>query len=132
MNDFCNKKSALRVAALQVALMSALTGLVSVMTAFPVTAADQPANPSRRAEIVNMVRQDCGSCHGMTLRGGLGPSLEARTLADKDTGQLQFVILNGRRGTPMPPWKDFLTETEVAWVVDMLMQGTLEGTQHAR
>ena len=132
MNDFCNKKSALRVAALQVALMSALTGLVSVMTAFPVTAADQPANPSRRAEIVNMVRQDCGSCHGMTLRGGLGPSLEARTLADKDAGQLQFVILNGRRGTPMPPWKDFLTETEVAWVVDMLMQGTLEGTQHAR
>jgi len=132
MNDFCNKKSALRVAALQVALMSALTGLVSVMTAFPVTAADQPANPSRRAEIVNMVRQDCGSCHGMTLRGGLGPSLEARTLADKDAGQLQVVILNGRRGTPMPPWKDFLTETEVAWVVDMLMQGTLEGTQHAR
>lgn len=132
MNDFRNKKSALRVAALQVALMSALTGLVSVMTAFPVTAADQPANPSRRAEIVNMVRQDCGSCHGMTLRGGLGPSLEARTLADKDTGQLQFVILNGRRGTPMPPWKDFLTDTEVAWVVDMLMQGTLEGTQHAR
>ena len=132
MNDFRNKKSALRVAALRVALMSALTGLVSVMTAFPVTAADQPANPSRRAEIVNMVRQDCGSCHGMTLRGGLGPSLEARTLADKDTGQLQFVILNGRRGTPMPPWKDFLTDTEVAWVVDMLMQGTLEGTQHAR
>ncbi len=132
MNDFRNKKSALRVAALQVALMSALTGLVSVMTAFPVTAADQPANPSRRAEIVNMVRQDCGSCHGMTLRGGLGPSLQARTLADKDAGQLQFVILNGRRGTPMPPWKDFLTETEVAWVVDMLMQGTLEGTQHAR
>jgi len=132
MNDFRNKKSALRVAALQVALMSALTGLVSVMTAFPVTAADQPANPSRRAEIVNMVRQDCGSCHGMTLRGGLGPSLEARALADKDAGQLQFVILNGRRGTPMPPWKDFLTETEVAWVVDMLMQGTLEGTQHAR
>jgi hypothetical protein len=32
----------------------------------------------------------------------------------------------------MPPWKDFLTDTEVAWVVDMLMQGTLEGTQHAR
>ena len=132
MNDFRNEKSALPVAALQVALMSALTGLVSVMTAFPVTAADQPANPSRRAEIVNMVRQDCGSCHGMTLRGGLGPSLEARALADKDAGQLQFVILNGRRGTPMPPWKDFLTETEVAWVVDMLMQGTLEGTQHAR
>ena len=92
----------------------------------------QPQPAARRAEIVNMVRQDCGSCHGMTLRGGLGPSLEARTLADKDAGQLQFVILNGRRGTPMPPWKDFLTETEVAWVVDMLMQGTLEGTQHAR
>lgn len=113
-------------------LVSALSGMVLAVTAFPAAAADQPANPARRAEIVNMVRQDCGSCHGMTLRGGLGPSLEARTLADKDAGQLQFVILNGRRGTPMPPWKDFLTETEAAWVVNMLMQGKLEGTQHAR
>lgn len=127
-----SEKSACRLAASRRFLAGALSGAALAVTAWPVAAVEQPANPARRAEIVNMVRQDCGSCHGMTMRGGLGPSLEARTLAGKDAGQLQFVILNGRRGTPMPPWKDFLTETEAAWVVDMLMQGKLEGSQHAR
>lgn len=100
----------------------------------PAKAQTNPAPPAatRRAEIVNMVRQDCGSCHGMTLRGGLGPSLEARTLAERDAAQLQYVILNGRRGTPMPPWKDFLTEAEAAWVVELLQAGTLDGVRHAR
>ena len=86
----------------------------------------------RARQLAYLVRQDCGSCHGMTLRGGLGPSLEARSLAGKDAAQLQYVILNGRRGTPMPPWKDFLSETEAAWVVDLLQAGTLDGVQHAR
>ena len=127
MKQFCIGNPVLRLA-----MAGVLTALAMTMAAFPLPAAGEPANAARRAEIVNMVRQDCGSCHGMTLRGGLGPSLEARTLADKDADQLRFVILNGRRGTPMPPWKDFLTESEAAWVVDMLKQGTLEGTQHAR
>ena len=127
MKQFCIGNPVLRLA-----MAGVLTALAMTMAACPVPAAGEPANAARRAEIVNMVRQDCGSCHGMTLRGGLGPSLEARTLADKDADQLRFVILNGRRGTPMPPWKDFLTESEAAWVVDMLKQGTLEGTQHAR
>ena len=108
-----------------------LTAAVFIFASDGAIPAEQ-AKASRRAEIVNMVRQDCGSCHGMTLRGGLGPSLEARMLADKDAEQLQFVILNGRRGTPMPPWKDFLSESEAAWIVELLRQGTLEGTFHAR
>ena len=109
------------------------TGLLPVVLALlPHAVQAQAPGDARRAQIVNMVRQDCGSCHGMTLRGGLGPSLEARSLAGKDAAQLQYVILNGRRGTPMPPWKDFLSETEAAWVVDLLQAGTLDGVQHAR
>ena len=70
-----------------------------------------------------MVRQDCGSCHGLTLRGGLGPALLPAALADKDSEQMQFVILHGRRGTPMPPWKDFVSEAEAVWIVQTLKQG---------
>jgi cytochrome c55X len=79
--------------------------------------------PARRAELLHMVKQDCGSCHGLTMKGGLGPSLEPAALADKDAGQMQFVILHGRRGTAMPPWSTFLSEAEARWVVDQLKKG---------
>ena len=78
---------------------------------------------ARRAELVNLVRQDCGSCHGLTLKGGLGPSLEPAALAGKDAGALGFVILHGRRGTPMPPWSAHLSESEARWIVDLLKKG---------
>lgn len=90
--------------------------------------AAEPAVPAeiRRAEIMHMVRQDCGSCHGLTLRGGLGPPLLPATLAGKDSAQLRFVVLHGRRGTAMPPWRRFLTEDEAGWVVELLRKGLPE------
>ncbi len=86
-------------------------------------AADNAPAPERRAELVDLVRQDCGSCHGMTLQGGLGPSLGPAALAGKDAGQMRYVILHGRRGTPMPPWRDFVSEAEARWIVDLLRKG---------
>ncbi len=79
--------------------------------------------PARRAELIALVRQDCGACHGLTLKGGLGPSLEPAALAEKDPAQLEFVILHGRRGTPMPPWGEYLSEPEARWIVDQLKRG---------
>jgi cytochrome c55X len=78
---------------------------------------------SRREQILHMVKQDCGSCHGLTMKGGLGPALLPSALADKDSEQLAYVILNGRHGTPMPPWRDFLSEIEARWVVEQLKKG---------
>jgi cytochrome c55X len=98
-----------------------LTGL-ALAAACAAPAAGEPA-PARRAELLHMVKQDCGSCHGLTMKGGLGPSLEPATLAQKDGEQMQFVILHGRRGTAMPPWSRFLTEAEARWIVDQLKKG---------
>jgi cytochrome c55X len=84
--------------------------------------ADEPS-AGRQSEIIRLLRQDCGSCHGMTLRGGLGPALLPDNLRGKDREGLQFTVLLGRPGTPMPPWKQFLTQEEVAWLVDRLMEG---------
>jgi len=78
---------------------------------------------ARHAQILHMVKQDCGSCHGLTMKGGLGPSLLPQALAGKDSEQLVYVILNGRHGTPMPPWRDFLSEAEARWVVEQLKRG---------
>lgn len=102
--------------------MRRLAFLLAMAALGPARAADAP-DGARRAELVSLVRQDCGSCHGMTLKGGLGPSLEPAALAGKDAGQLQFVILNGVHGTPMPPWRPFLTDTEARWIVEQLRQG---------
>jgi cytochrome c55X len=82
----------------------------------------QPA-PERRGELLELVRQDCGACHGLTLKGGLGPSLEPAALAEKDAEALAFVVLHGRRGTPMPPWRAHLTEDEARWIVEALKRG---------
>ena len=85
-------------------------------------AADLP-DAARRAKLTDLVRQDCGACHGLTLKGGLGPSLEPAALAGKDDASLRFVILHGRRGTPMPPWSAFLSEPEAKWIVETLQAG---------
>lgn len=84
-----------------------------------------PAQPGaeRRAELVELVRQDCGACHGLTLKGGLGPSLEPSALAGKDAEVLSFVVLHGRRGTPMPPWRGHLSDDEARWIVESLKRG---------
>lgn len=101
--------------------MERMAGMVALLlAAFP--AAAQPS-PARRAELVELIRHDCGACHGLTLKGGLGPSLEPAALAEKDAEQLSFVILHGRRGTPMPPWRGHLTASEAQWIAKALKQG---------
>ena len=87
-------------------------------------AQEPPApSPERTRELVRMVRQDCGSCHGLTLRGGLGLPLLPETLRDKPPEGLKQTILMGRPGTAMPPWKAFLSEAEADWIVAQLLRG---------
>ena len=76
---------------------------------------------ARQKELVRLVRQDCGSCHGMTLQGGLGPALLPATSKVKPAEGLAATIYYGRPGTPMPPWKQFVSEAEASWIVDKLM-----------
>ena len=96
-----------------------------VTTALLVLAAPAVADPakSRQQEILHTVRHDCGSCHGLTLKGGLGPPLVPATLAAKPNDVLIEIILDGVPGTPMPPWKFLLTEGEATWLVQRLKQG---------
>ena len=44
-------------------------------------------------------------------------------LAGKDALSLEATILDGRPGTPMPPWRRFMTEDEVRWLVESLKKG---------
>lgn len=79
--------------------------------------------PARQAELLNLIRQDCGSCHGLRLEGGLGLPLTPQALREKPAEALKQTILHGRGGTPMPPWGPFLTEAEAGWIVETLLKG---------
>jgi len=83
----------------------------------------EPPEAGRQRQLVELVRQDCGSCHGLTLKGGLGPPLLPEALAERDVALLESVILNGRPGTPMPPWRPFLSEAEARWIAEQLKKG---------
>jgi cytochrome c55X len=76
----------------------------------------------RQQQLVHLLKHDCGSCHGLTLKGGLGSSLLAEDIKDKDDAFLVATILNGRQGTAMPPWRDFVSEHEAQWLVSYLRQ----------
>ena len=77
----------------------------------------------RSAEILSMVKQDCGSCHGMTMKGGLGPALTPEALKGIPDESLTATILHGRPGTAMPPWQRFMSADEAAWIVEQLKRG---------
>lgn len=83
--------------------------------------ADEPSK-QRQNELQNMLKHDCGSCHGLTLKGGLGPALLASNLVNKSDEFLVQTILQGRKGTAMPPWKPFLTESDAFWLVKLFRQ----------
>jgi len=93
-----------------------------LLIALPQTSRAEP-EAARQADLIYRLTQDCGSCHGMTLKGGLGPPLLPTTLADKSDDVLVEVILNGLPGTPMPPWAFEITPDEAAWLVRRLKEG---------
>jgi len=80
------------------------------------------AGPDVQA-LERLVLQDCGSCHGMTLKGGLGPDIRPAAVAHYNRDSLKMVILDGIPGTPMPPWRPLLSEEDAAWIADYLLIG---------
>jgi len=106
--------------------MTRLTWLaLSFMVAAPLAASDQLSD-DRQQELRNVLIQDCGSCHGLTMHGGLGPALVPDRLAGKSSEYLSGVILNGRPGTAMPAWRSLLSPAEARWMANQLLQGEVQ------
>jgi cytochrome c55X len=85
--------------------------------------AAEPLSEQRKEEIGQIVQQDCGSCHGLTLKGGLGPNLDPARLAQYPDGFLKVTILHGRPGTPMPPWGPLFSGDEIHYIATQLRSG---------
>lgn len=96
--------------------------LVLVLAGASADAAADPA-PARQAELLHLLKQDCGSCHGITMKGGLGPALLPESVAGRSDETLVEAIVDGRPGTAMPPWRFEMTPEEAGWLVRALRQG---------
>lgn len=91
-----------------------------------VLAAASTVPPARQKELHNLVVQDCGSCHGLTMKGGLGKPLLPGALAPLPDEAIAEVILDGVSGTPMPPWRGLITEAEALWIARELKKGIVQ------
>lgn len=74
-------------------------------------------SPQRQVELLYFLKHDCGSCHGLTRSGGLGSPLLPENMAGRGDDELTEIIMQGVPGTPMPPWKELLSEPEARWLV---------------
>lgn len=91
-------------------------GIATISSAFAV-------DDTHARKLTHLVRQDCGSCHGMTLKGGLGGPLLPENLADLENESIASIILHGVPGKPMPPWQGQLTQEEALWIAEKLKTG---------
>ena len=99
------------------------TGLIAAALAAVASVSLAGDIPSQRqAELEHMVVQDCGSCHGLTMKGGLGKPITPQALAGYDPEGLAAIILDGVPGTAMPPWRPLISEAEALWIAEYLMK----------
>jgi cytochrome c55X len=97
--------------------------LIALVLASPPVPVPAAPDSVRQAELLYLLKHDCGSCHGMTRKGGLGPALLPENLQERTRDLLVITVLDGRPGTPMPPWRGQLSEEEAYWLVDVLLRG---------
>lgn len=95
-------------------------GLLAAILAASMSVTPAEIAPPRQAELEHMVVQDCGSCHGLTMKGGLGTPITPEALAGRDREGLAAIILDGIPGTAMPPWRPLVSEAEALWIADWL------------
>jgi len=109
--------------------MSAVRSILQCAAAFcclaaTATVAIAEISRPRQVELLHLLRQDCGSCHGtMTMKGGLGSPLTPSALAGRPTDSLVDTILNGVPDTPMAPWRILMNKEEATWLVEQLRAG---------
>ncbi|MCX4024845.1 c-type cytochrome [Spartinivicinus marinus] len=97
----------------------------SSLFAYAETSHRTPSIKKQQA-LLHLLKQDCGSCHGMLLKGGLGPPLLMKNLEDKPIELIINTILYGRPGTAMPPWQGLLSTQDATWLAQQLKTGVIE------
>lgn len=104
-------------------MLFARSSFIVTAAVLAVTAEAYALDAEREKELTHLVRHDCGSCHGMTLKGGLGRPLLPEALAGADAAAIAEIILDGVADKPMPGWRGLLTSEEAYWIASNLKKG---------
>jgi cytochrome c55X len=99
--------------------MTRLIWLALSLTLSAPIAASDGISGDRERELRNLLIQDCGSCHGLQMKGGLGPALLPESLQGKSAEYLSTVIA-------MPPWSSLLSAEEARWMANQLLDRKLQ------
>jgi len=99
------------------------TVLVMLLVLIMAAPARAGVSPERQTELFYFMKHDCGSCHGLTRKGGLGSSLLPEALAGRSDEELTDIIMDGVPDTPMPPWRSLFNRQEAGWMVRALKEG---------
>lgn len=89
----------------------------------PAAAGGNAFSSAQQQRLMRLVRHDCGSCHGMTLAGGLGPDIRPAAVAARGVAYLAAFIRHGAPERGMPPWGPLLSDAEIAWIAEGLLDG---------
>ena len=82
--------------------MRYIATVLFVIVSFPGLAlADADPDAARKSELLYLLKHDCGSCHGMTRKGGLGPALLPENMQDRPPQMLVNTVLDGRAVNPV-------------------------------
>jgi len=100
--------------------------VAGALALFAASALAGGVSPERASRLSYLVRQDCGACHGIRLKGGLGSPLNPPDLAGVDAATIAEIILDGVPDTPMPPWRGELSEDDAHWIANALKQGKIQ------
>jgi cytochrome c55X len=90
-------------------------------------AQDPDASAAVRAQVEagkQLFAASCSNCHGAGGKGAIGPALADRGLA---ADLIRSTMLNGRVGTPMPPFKDDLDAKSQAQIMAYVLWITSAG-----
>ena len=100
-----------------------LAALIVLLSAFAAVSARADILPERQAELLYFLKHDCGSCHGLTRKGGLGSPLLPSAVAGRSDEELTGIIMDGIPDTPMPPWRELFNREEAGWMVQAIKEG---------
>lgn len=104
------------IAALLIAVTACGSNAKPPETETPAPGGDTGA-PSATVDADAIVKQNCISCHGGNLEGGVGPGLQA-VGGKYDRNQIHDIIANGQGA--MPPFQNQLSADEISAVADWL------------
>ncbi|HFQ61655.1 MAG TPA: nitrite reductase [Epsilonproteobacteria bacterium] len=97
--------------------LNRLIGLVAVTS----LAATMAIAGTSKMDFAKVFEKECQGCHGPIHQGGVGSDLRPAVLKKKSREFMAETILNGRKNTAMPAWKEKFNKDDASGMIDWLM-----------